>query len=171
MKSLYLHIILLLLTCAACKDGALAPKEQLPPATQEGRNTFGCLVNGEVWVPNISINPSIHRLTGYFSEGYFYLRANRTKEGKRQSFGLDHKYIDSIGIYSLEPTIDQPIIQVFFKDSEDRYDTDSVATPGELNISYLDTSKRIISGTFYFDAINEAGKVMEIRDGRFDLKY
>lgn len=25
--------------------------EQLPPATQEGKNTFGCLINGNVWVP------------------------------------------------------------------------------------------------------------------------
>jgi len=26
--------------------------EQLPPATQTGANTFGCLLNGEAWTPS-----------------------------------------------------------------------------------------------------------------------
>ncbi|NJO00912.1 MAG: hypothetical protein HC880_03770 [Bacteroidia bacterium] len=32
-----------------CKDDDPGP---LPPATQEGRNTFGCFLNGEPYVPN-----------------------------------------------------------------------------------------------------------------------
>jgi hypothetical protein len=28
------------------------PKEKLPPITHEDKNTFGCLVNGKVWLPN-----------------------------------------------------------------------------------------------------------------------
>ena len=27
------------------------PPATLPPITQEGKNTFGCKVDGEVWVP------------------------------------------------------------------------------------------------------------------------
>ncbi len=39
----------------------LSTTEQLPPATQEGKNTFGFLLNGKVWVPkgnSGSSNPS-----------------------------------------------------------------------------------------------------------------
>ncbi|HYG02765.1 MAG TPA: hypothetical protein VD927_09980 [Chryseosolibacter sp.] len=49
------HILLAFLTgCNGCKldDPQPAPKtelEKLPPATQEGKNTFGCLVNGMAW--------------------------------------------------------------------------------------------------------------------------
>jgi hypothetical protein len=29
----------------------------------------------------------------------------------------------------------------------------------------------IVSGTFWFDAVNDTGEVVEIREGRFDMKY
>lgn len=41
--------------------------------------------------------------------------------------------------------------------------------PGELNITHLDTIKKIVSGTFWFDLTNSASEKIEIRDGRFDL--
>lgn len=171
MKTFYLYIILLLIGCVACKTDALSPKEELPAATQEGLNTFGCLVNGEVWVPDNSINPSIHKLTGYYSESYFYLRANKTENSSRETFGLDHEYIDDTGTYSLVPSKEEPIIQAFFKDSENRFSTDDITDAGEIHVTYLNVSERVISGTFYFDAVNDEGEVVEIRDGRFDLKY
>jgi hypothetical protein len=34
-----------------CKKDKNTPSTVLPPITQEGKNTFGCKVNGEVWVP------------------------------------------------------------------------------------------------------------------------
>ena len=38
-----------LLLTAACKKDKVAPVDQLPPATTTGADTWGCLVNGEVW--------------------------------------------------------------------------------------------------------------------------
>jgi hypothetical protein len=35
----------------------------------------------------------------------------------------------------------------------------------------LDLANSIISGTFWFDAINTAGETVEIRQGRFDWNY
>ncbi|MEM1406715.1 MAG: hypothetical protein AAGG59_08075 [Bacteroidota bacterium] len=52
-------IVLALFTSAGCSDdepNSQEPIDQLPPATQEGRNTFGCLVNEEVWVTQTSVN-------------------------------------------------------------------------------------------------------------------
>ncbi len=41
---------------------------------------------------------------------------------------------------------------------------------GELKITKLNTQQRIISGTFWFDAIL-SGEKIEIREGRFDMRY
>jgi len=42
---------------------------------------------------------------------------------------------------------------------------------GELVITFFDSEKNIISGTFWFDAVNSEGEVIEVRDGRFDMKH
>ncbi|MBO0356924.1 hypothetical protein J0X19_03115 [Hymenobacter sp. BT186] len=49
---LYPSILLAaLLGLSQCKQDAPSPLSQLPPATQTGANTFGCLVNGKPWTP------------------------------------------------------------------------------------------------------------------------
>jgi len=170
MKSLYLYIILLLLVCAACKDGALAPKEELPPATQEGKNTIGFLVDGKKWIPKGGFN--FPAMNGYYEDNkhYFYLRANRKGIGVNQSFGIDMTKIEKIAEYRLIND-DSNIISAFYYDEErGEFRTDSLYN-GSLKITNLDVSGRIISGTFHFDAINDSGEIVEIRVGRFDLKY
>jgi hypothetical protein len=42
---------------------------------------------------------------------------------------------------------------------------------GELKIDFLDTINRVVSGTFWFDAINSGGEKVQVRSGRFDVKY
>ncbi|CAN5220698.1 hypothetical protein BH23BAC2_BH23BAC2_12240 [soil metagenome] len=42
---------------------------------------------------------------------------------------------------------------------------------GEIKFTKFDDINGIVSGTFWFDAINEEGEVVEIREGRFDMKY
>lgn len=39
---------------------------------------------------------------------------------------------------------------------------------GEITISFHDIENNVIAGTFWFDAGNENGEIVEIRDGRFD---
>ncbi|WP_162550068.1 hypothetical protein [Hymenobacter nivis] len=48
MKAFLLLSLALLL---GCKKTEQAPADQLPPATQTGANTLGCLVNGQPWTP------------------------------------------------------------------------------------------------------------------------
>lgn len=59
MKKYTTFLIVLLATtllAASCKkDKAQDDRtelEKLPPITQTGANTFGCLVNGKAWLPN-----------------------------------------------------------------------------------------------------------------------
>src|ERR1700730_7257280 len=43
-------VCLLILVCGAkCKKSM--PSLTLPPITQEGKNTFGCKINGQIWIP------------------------------------------------------------------------------------------------------------------------
>jgi len=52
----------------------------------------------------------------------------------------------------------------------DNYET-SPSLQGELRITKLDQVKRIIAGTFSFDAENKDGQKVEVREGRFDSTY
>ena len=42
---------------------------------------------------------------------------------------------------------------------------------GELNLKKFDLINQIASGTFWFDAVNSNGQKVEIREGRFDVKF
>lgn len=48
---LLLTIILTLFSCNKDDNKSQNPIDQLPPATQTGANTAGCLVNGEAFLP------------------------------------------------------------------------------------------------------------------------
>ncbi|MGC8751863.1 DUF6252 family protein [Hydrotalea sp.] len=61
----------------------------------------------------------------------------------------------------------------FYNDSNPNgniYSTNHFVT-GELNIKKLDTVNQIVSGTFWFDAVNANGQKVQIREGRFDVRY
>jgi len=40
-----------------------------------------------------------------------------------------------------------------------------------LIITHHDFDNAVLSGTFWFDAINSEGEIVEVREGRFDVKY
>lgn len=42
---------------------------------------------------------------------------------------------------------------------------------GEMTITKLDFEDNIVSGTFWFDAVNNEGDMVEIREGRFDMRF
>jgi hypothetical protein len=54
MKShlLALPLALLLVQCHKNSPNPAKPEDQLPAATQTGAGTFGCLVNGQPWLPS-----------------------------------------------------------------------------------------------------------------------
>ena len=54
--------------------------------------------------------------------------------------------------------------------AEINYETSSVVR-GEFKITYHNFNQAIISGTFWYDAINSNGEVVKVREGRFDMRY
>lgn len=65
-------LIILLANADGCKDDP-KPKtelEKLPPATQEGKHTFGCLVDGKAWVTRVSTDA-----VSFYQEGVLSITA------------------------------------------------------------------------------------------------
>ena len=71
---------------------------------------------------------------------------------------IESELNSSFGKYGINPATDYD------------YSTDEQNT-GELRIVFHDVENRILGGTFEFDAINENGDLVEIREGEFDMKY
>ena len=89
MKRTHLPLPLLaaLLGLSQCKKtepAAARPEDQLPPATQTGANTFGCLLNGQPWTPGGSNGTDNYKVVydpGY-AGGSLDIRAYRYPPGQ-----------------------------------------------------------------------------------------
>ncbi|WP_304067358.1 DUF6252 family protein [Pedobacter glucosidilyticus] len=181
MKTLKYIIILISyfsLSASSCKKDKTGI-DALPAATQEGRNTFGCLVNGEVFIARSrgGFGPPYFECDYSFISGTnsfrFYLRGT----DKIRSSNSNSIIIYSTGIslisdtkLNLEELKDGNASARYSETLIDEYNTSAISK-GEITITKLDESKRILSGTFWFDAVNEAGEKIKVREGRFDMKY
>ena len=173
-----LSLLSLLFIFSSCPKNGTNPttNPQLPPATQTGANTFGCLVNGKVWLPNRNNGPS---LEVQYYRGLFLLTAANQKDS--QSVSWAYQTINALGTYYFKSA---PITGggsgSEFYDINSNCDfksniKDSINT--YITITKLDSLNRIISGTFnmiYLPAINTMRgtcDTVKITNGRFDAKY
>lgn len=174
MKTLS-HIFILIISFGGCEKDDPQPKtelEKLPPATQEGKNTFGYLVNGKAWFTTSSVDASSD-----YQLGSLQLSAV-VDEPKLQSIGLslrdeDGGQVLATGIYNLKaPTPFYPSAR--FYDPPCSYGGPSnldQILEGELTITKFDKINYIISGTFHFTVINPNCDTVRVTNGRFDLTY
>jgi len=179
---LLLYLCLATLTqCSKCKnDPAPAdPAAQLPPATQTGANTFGCLVNGQPLTPkgntgssnfDVVYNPG-------FRGGDLNIGAYRVGDGHRQYFSISAAPVTSTGVYSFtRPT---GVCTATYTDipgtpngcSVISSDQDVAYRSGFLEITKFDTRARIISGTFNFKLLQAGCDTLKSTQGRFDAKF
>ncbi|MFN6944414.1 MAG: hypothetical protein ACK4ND_05665 [Cytophagaceae bacterium] len=169
--------ILLLLILTSCPKITPEPKpEELPPETQEGKDTFGCLVNGQVWVPRVTVWVGQSRLVSSYHEGRLNLAARRVTDrygySENQSLNvLVVKDVFSTGTF---------VVNSRHKDGRGRfnnlitkciYETDSIQYDGLVEITKLDTINHIVSGRFHFTANSEDCGKVEVTEGRFDVRY
>lgn len=182
MKHLNSFLILLITVALfiSCKKDDVPPMEQLPPATQTGKNTFGCLVNGKAFIPKGSMfsGPILQSYYQYVDgEYYFHVSAaDKSEPSNIFSVRINAKnfQITKAGSFEFaEPVIDGKPIGTYANTSNAKskeYNT-STALAGELKITHFDLEKQIVSGTFWFDAVNQAGEKVEVREGRFDMHF
>ena len=173
--------VLLLTQCSKCKnDPAPAdPASQLPPATQTGANTFGCLVNGQPLTPKGNTGSSNFDVTydPSFRGGDLNIGAYRIADGRRQYFSISAAPVTNIGVYSFtRPT---GVCTANYADTPGSSngcnliysDQDVIYRSGHLQITKFDTRSRIVSGTFDFKLLQAGCDTLNITQGRFDAKF
>ncbi len=152
--------------------------DKLPTATQTGANTFGCLVDGKAFTPKYSWGSDGLQVYYQYLDNahHFNIGADR-KDGTAitdieiRSHGIEleeKKYemgeFGSMGFFGAEYT-------VFVGNGEILTYKTTKIIKGEITFTRFDVINQIASGTFWFDAINKDGKVVQVREGRFDTKF
>ena len=178
-RKLLLYLCLATLTqCSKCKQADPTPQppttqlDLLPPETQTGQRTFGCLVNGQAWTPAGS------PLGGpLFSSGYsnqtLYLTANRAVivDGANitQRIQIQIDNISLKGAYLLDNATSRSA--EFSERERQCFFITGAAHPATVEITRLDLVNRIVSGRFAFTLETPGcGKVI-VTDGRFDSRF
>lgn len=154
------YLILLLITSACA--GASCNKEHLP------EYYFKCKVNGQEYVPDNCANCKTADILG---DTIFVLGGNRYFEGvaisvleyplQQKSYTLTSKATKGYGAAFYDNTIGSP---------SDIFRTESFRI-GQLNITTLDKSNKVIVDTFFFDANAMQNKTVSITEGKFRLQY
>lgn len=144
-------------------------KDLLPAQTTEGLNTFGCKINGKVWVANGIRNDqgtaakAIEAEFRKLSADTFYLFIHTNADTRdRVQLSLPKGVA---GINLLEYRYDRPFA-IYYDNNFRLFSSNS----GKVVITRLDTVNRIVSGTFEFEG--EFGVTKEkvtITEGRFDI--
>lgn len=173
-------LLIIILGSPQCKKD-VDELSKLPPVTQNGERTFGCLVNGKAWMPengNIIItDPALDFVYENSNGGLFYITAKRTILSKNIDqgilFGLDSCTAERRYLYNNSPA--QPVRFCFSNYNQDQCRTlfsleNDVSTSGFVAITRFDLSEGIISGTFEFTLSKSGCETIRITDGRFDGK-
>ena len=154
-----------------CKKEEPSEMSKLPPITNYGAQTFGCLINGKAWPTELgfqstdyymgSLTVDYHTTYPDFSlkeSVYLYVDQNFFKEGD----------------YTINFNQGVSINTIVKINGKTYWDHDPINQLGfaHLTISRLDTVNHYISGTFNFTLYSADGKSkVEIENGRFDYKY
>lgn len=172
MRKLFLLLVTCLTLSSCDKDEPTCQGiDCLPPATQTGAGTFGCLVNGVPYVDNSGFFNCFYQFVD--GEYYFGIR------GRKESF------INQIGIGSEKMNINLGINQtlksqqvgnfygrISFNCSSCLGATTLDENPGIITFTKLDFQNNIVSATFEFSVTDpNTGVVYEITEGRFDAQF
>ncbi|MBC7391110.1 MAG: hypothetical protein H7329_18030 [Opitutaceae bacterium] len=176
MKKIITATLILTVFCfAECKKNK-PDSNGLPAATQEGKNTFGFLLNGQLWKPqgnNGTANLSLY-YDAAIAGGGFNLAAYRIiSTGVRQRLTM---FGDSIQ-YAQRIVLPNPnkFGAIFRNDvlgcDYDIADTIVKITGGYFDLKKLDKINNIFSGEFEIKFKKAGCEDVQISQGRFDMKF
>jgi hypothetical protein len=171
-KLLFSCFVLLAFMGSKCEDETLKnPIDLLPPATQSGANTFGCLIDGEVFTPDNRPNSFDHSYISANGGYYLVIGGGRRLDNGLLgiNIGTEKLSINEGDIVILSTREEGNAYGSFYFSSNTSY-TSSIYS-GELHINKHDFINKIISGTFWYDIKDAFGDIHQIREGRFDIKY
>lgn len=185
MKNLlFLLVTVLTLSCCDKDEKPTNPIDQLPPATQTGANTAGCLVDGKAFLPKGSSlgGPTLSCFYQQNQSGYHLglgIADKRNGNIKAVNISLNPNQLTENTTYHLVAIVNGSAnynsnfgeYTIYSNTTNDNKFTTTNTYIGELKITKLNVKQRIISGTFWYDAVNTDGAKVEIREGRFDMRY
>lgn len=169
-----IFLIVLSLSLSSCDKDNDRPKtelEKLPPATQIGAGTFGCLVNGVSYVDNSGFFNCFYQLVD--GEYYFGIQAEDNVSN-----------IVLIGLGSNASNIELNTLINLNKDEPQNFYggvnlvnlggtiKTSDSADGNIKFTKFDLQNNIVSATFEFTIVDpNTGMTYQITAGRFDAKF
>ena len=180
MKRVIFCIAILFFIAESCKKTSPFDSPTLPPITQEGKNTFGCKINGKVWVPYLKcdffvdpcgemqieyINPVGSNFNLPFS---FNLLARRSKGNDYSSFIFGNHFT---AIHNTGNQFDSLVIsctQGVRRYYSYGFQNQIKDIKSDFTITKLDTINKIMAGTFNL-VLRDYPDSVVITDGRFDF--
>jgi hypothetical protein len=167
----------LLLVCVCCKKNHLPAT--LPSITQEGKNTVGFSLNGEVWLPyykcNLGANPcgeiSARYGPPYGPNNIIAFQVARQRNGALSALTINSLFpITTIG--NKYDSINIEFMGENSSGNNNEWSKSYIGPAGSFEITRLDSINKIISGIFSFTLFesNGSGRSIQITEGRFDFR-
>jgi hypothetical protein len=184
MKKILLVLTLLMTISLSCRKNSDDASNIFPIETQEGRNTFGCYVNGSAFIAGTTL----FGLVSPVNVSYYQDSAQYYQAGFLSINGIDARYsldvagdivinklkVFGVGEYNLQHAGGNCASTYSCDDIGYRNATTGriyYAESGKLIVTKLDTVSKIVSGKFNFIAKDTLGNRIEVTDGRFDARY
>src|SRR6185503_9360933 len=104
MTKIFPLLLLSVLLTGNCKKDNIDELSKLPPATQSGANTFGCLINGSAFIPNgyDGSKPNIHVIADpTHNDGYLLIDVYRYINGDKENVFLGADSLKTTGYYEI----------------------------------------------------------------------
>jgi hypothetical protein len=169
-QKLAMLFICLGITLQSCFE--IKPKPvSLPAATQTGANTFGCKVNGEIWVANgNSPYPSIESPSYKVETGNFGFDGWNTKDFEGRVYvAVSCNNCFGVGVYTDMYPYSEYFLGSIGNIVQGGGHLDTSGT-SMVEITRFAPEKGIMSGTFEYDLYDKThGQKIKITEGRFDL--
>ncbi len=166
--------MLAIISCFCFAQCRKNKEPELPPVTTTGAMTFGCKINGKVFVPRDGRGrPGLYCQyvnLGNGPGGGWFLNIPATDW--RSSYPILSVHIETDSLLLIEQTSyslgNSKGKALAFYNADNTY----FAKEGEGNLFIMkhDTRNRILSGTFAFTGTSR-GKQVEVTEGRFDIRY
>jgi hypothetical protein len=177
MKYIITAISLFILCGSSCKKNKGTIEDQLPAATQTGANTFGCLVNGKVYIPkgySGTGTPNPKKIFDVGLNGLPYLQIDARQYDRNNQNGSFIINIDSLtgpNIYQIYTNKKQiGFGSQLIPSCGILPDDDIHYKSGTIQITKYDLTNGIISGIFNFKIKPSNCDTLFVTEGRFDFK-
>jgi len=181
-KFKYICTFLLFAILSSCKDEiefSDTIEQKLPPITSDGNGTFGCLVNGKLWLPKeykdyarCNYYPWVDS-KDLFGTLSIVSYCNKFEGGKTAAITIQlRKRVFGIGKHLVyRDNVNNDIVK--FRNDITYFEGNGIDTSNFIIISRLDSIERIVSGTFQFNLLNLNNNLdtQKFTEGRFDLKF